>query len=114
MMKYIQQESYQIISKLQDFNNMGYKLYKINHSVWFGSGHFHTNSIEGTWSKLKRLTRHFNGLNGNIFNTKKNLDDGDYFNGWICSGIFFMQCEDKKLAYNDKKSYILSFIKVNV
>jgi len=52
-----------------DFNNLGYKLYKINHSVWFGRGNFHTNSIEGTWSKIKRLTRSFNGLNGNIFNT---------------------------------------------
>ena len=38
--------------QIGDFNNLGYKLYKINHSVWFGQGHFHTNSIESTWSRF--------------------------------------------------------------
>ena len=27
--------------------NEGYILHKVNHSVWFGSGLFHTNNIEG-------------------------------------------------------------------
>ena len=57
---------------LQEFSLITFKLYKVNHSILFGQGHFHTNSIEGTWSKLKRLTRRFNGLNGNAFNTKRN------------------------------------------
>ena len=34
--------------QINDFNNLGYKLYKVNHSVLFGKGHFHTNSIEST------------------------------------------------------------------
>ena len=54
--------------QISDFNNLGYKLYKVNHSVWFGQGHFHTNSIEGTWSRIKRLSRSFKGLKGSIFN----------------------------------------------
>ena len=69
--------------QVKDFNDMGYILYRVNHSVWFGKGHFHTNSIESTWSGLKRLTRSFTGLNGNIFNTKKNLNNCEYFDGWI-------------------------------
>ena len=58
---------------MSNFNNLGYILHKVNHNIWFGQGHFHTNSIEGTWSRLKRLTRSFTGINGNIFNTNKNL-----------------------------------------
>ena len=99
--------------QIGDFNNLGYKLYKVNHSVWFGQGHFHTNSIESTWSRLKRLTKSFNGLNGNIFNTKKDFNNRDYFDGWICTGIFFMQCESRKLALNWKKIYLIDFIKVD-
>ena len=90
---------------------MGYKLYKVNHSVWFGKGHFHTNSIEGTWSRLKRLTRSFTGLNGNIFNTKKNLNNYEYFDGWICTGLFYMNCESLSLPFNEKKNYLLDYIK---
>ena len=36
-----------------DFNSLGFKLYRINHSVWLGQGRFHTNNVEGVWSKLK-------------------------------------------------------------
>ena len=79
--------------QINDFNNLGYKLYKVNHSVWFGQGHFHTNSIESTWSRLKRLTKSFNGLNGNIFNTRKDFNNTEYFDGWIWQEkIFLCKC----------------------
>ena len=98
--------------QVNDFNSLGYKLYKVNHSIWFGQGHFHTNSIEGTWSKLKRLTRSFNGLNGNVFNTKRNnLGNNDYFEGWICTGIFFMKCESLHLPVNEKKKFLIDYVK---
>ena len=71
--------------QINDFNNLGYKLYKVNHREWFGKGHFHTNSIESTWSRLKRLTKSFNGLNGNIFNTRKEFNNREYFDRWICT-----------------------------
>ena len=99
--------------QINDFNNLGYKLYKVNHSVLFGKGHFHTNSIESTWSRLKRLTKSFNGLNGNIFNTRKEFSNREYFDGWICTGIFFMQCESRQLALNEKKTFLIDFIKVD-
>ena len=98
--------------QVNDFNSLGYKLYKVNHSIWFGQGHFHTNSIEGTWSKLKRLTRSFNGLNGNVFNTKRNnLGNNDYFEGWICTGIFFMKCESLHLPVIEKKKFLIDYVK---
>ena len=98
--------------QISEFNSLGFKLHKVNHSVWFGQGHFHTNSIEGTWSRIKRLCRSFNGLNGNIFNTNRNLNDKDYFEGWICTGIFFMKCESQHLALNEKKNYLIEFLKI--
>ena len=70
------------------FNNLGYKLYKVNHSVWFGQGHFHINSIKGTWSRIKSLSRSFNGLNDNIFTTTRKMDNKKYFEGWICTAFF--------------------------
>jgi hypothetical protein len=37
-----------------DFNSSGYILHRVNHSVWFGQGSFHTNNIEGVLSRVKR------------------------------------------------------------
>jgi len=45
-----------------EFKNAGYKLRRVNHSVWFYSELFHTNSIERLLSQLKRLTKDFSGL----------------------------------------------------
>ena len=50
-----------------DFNRLGYFLYRVNHSIWLGQGLFYTNSIEGVWNNLKRLTDYITGLNGKIF-----------------------------------------------
>jgi hypothetical protein len=57
--------------------------------VWLGS--FHTNTVEGVWSKIKRLTHNFTGLNGNIIHKleEKGINIMDYFNDWICTAIFF-------------------------
>ena len=77
--------------QVKDFNDMGYILYRVNHSVWFGKGHFHTNSIESAWSGLKRLTRSFKGLNVNIFNTKRKLNNCEYFDGWIMHRNFLYE-----------------------
>ena len=95
-----------------DFNRLGYILYQVNHSIWFGQGLFNTNSIEWAWSLLKRLTDCFTGLNGNIFylNLHHDLDDEDYFNGYICIGIFFMECERMKLGSNPKLDFLISIL----
>ena len=46
-----------------DFIHMGYVLHRVNHLVWFGQGKFHTNSIEGLWSSIKRISNNFAGVN---------------------------------------------------
>ena len=47
-----------------DFNQIGFILHRINHSLWFVQGSFHTNTKEGVWSRLIRLTNIFCGISG--------------------------------------------------
>ena len=54
---------------------MGFILYKVNHSVHFGKGKFHTNTMVGILSQIKRYTNNFLGLNGIIFNKFHNNDN---------------------------------------
>lgn len=42
------------------------------------------------------------------FNHIHDFNDEDYFNGFICSGIFFMECERLKLGLNAKKDFLIS------
>ena len=96
-----------------DFNQLGFILHRINHSLWFAQGSFHTNTIEGVWSRLKRLTYNFCGISG--FTLKKFAEKGinvnDYANGIICSGLFFMECEHKNLGINGKKNLLVEYLK---
>ena len=39
--------------QFNDFKQKGFYLHRVNHSIWFGSGLFHTNNVEGLWLKLK-------------------------------------------------------------
>ena len=96
-----------------DFNSLGFKLYRINHSVWFGQGSFHTNTVEGVWSKLKRLADNFNGLTGKVieYYEKKGINRFDYVNGWICKSLFFMKCEHLKLGDNAKRELLAKYLK---
>ena len=55
-----------------DFKEKGYLLHWVNHSVFFGSGLFHTNTIEGLWSAIKRISNGFSGLNISILNNMEN------------------------------------------
>ena len=62
------------------FKNEGYILHKFNHSVWFGAGLFHTNTIEGLWSQIKRLCYNFSGINFTLLDklTNKGIEPKDY------------------------------------
>lgn len=55
-------DSYSVYN-VRDFANMGFVLKKVNHSVWFCQGSFHTNSIEGLLSCIKLITNYLVGLN---------------------------------------------------
>ena len=79
--------SYQI----RDFNHIGFILHRINHSLWFAQGSFHRNTIEGVWSRIKRTTNKFLGINGAILSKleSKDIMINEYLNGIICSGFFY-------------------------
>ena len=54
-----------------DFCSMGYILKQVNHSVWFGAGLLHTNTIESLCHSFKSITKNFSGLT--IESINKNL-----------------------------------------
>ena len=80
------------------FKNEGYILHKVNHSVWFGAGLFHTNNIEGLWSQIKRLCFNFTGINFTLLDklSNKGIAPKDYLDDWICWGLFLRNTELKK------------------
>ena len=83
-----------------DFAQMNYILKRINHSIWFGYGLIHTNTVEGLWSQIKRLNNNFSGLNINNI-IKKFTSDTDkinYLDGWIAYSLFLREIEMKKLG----------------
>ena len=87
--------------QIKDFNDNGYILYKVSHSIWFGSGKFNTNTIEGVWSRIKRITDNFIGLNAVIYNKFGNANNLiEYINALICAGLFFMRCEHLQIGEN--------------
>ena len=90
--------------KPNDFAQLGYILKRVNHSVWFGYGQFHTNTIEGLWSHIKRLTKNFSGLTINkIDNMFANDNDKKkYLDGWLCYGLLLREYEKKKYCKLDK------------
>ena len=47
-----------------------------------------------------------------IFLMVKIFHNIDYFNSWICLGIFFMNTEHLQLGINAKKNYLISYLKI--
>ena len=74
---------------------MGYVLHRVNHSVWFGQEMFHTNSIEGLWACIKRISNNFPGINFKILEDieKKEIKEEDYLDGWICFCLLIPEIE---------------------
>ncbi len=101
--------SYQV----NDFKEMGYILNKVNHSVWFGYGLFHTNGIESLWGQLKRYTNNFSGISIENLNSKFNNNENlikEYLDGWICYALFMREIIRKKLSWNARNNYLCTFL----
>ena len=82
--------------QFNDFKELGYYLHRVNHSYWFGRGNFHTNTIEGLWSQIKRITHDFSGINMSLVNSLENSGTDikeEYLNDWICTELYFRDCE---------------------
>ena len=98
----------------EDFENMGFKLNKVNHSVWFGIGLFHTNTVEGLWGQIKRLSNNFAGLNFSILENieKEGIKSEDYINGWLSYYLFLRDLKRKKFSENNKFNYLNNILKI--
>ena len=91
--------------------------YSIKLIIVYGSlnSSFHTNTIEGVWSRIKRTTNKFLGINGAILSKleSKGFMINEYVNGIICSGLFFMEYEHNKLGLNGKKKLLIDYLNNN-
>ena len=87
--------------QVNDFKDMGYILKRINHSVWFGIGLFHTNNIESLWGQIKRYTNNFSGISIESLTSKFNNNEAlikDYLDGWICYSLFLKEIIKKNVV----------------
>ena len=100
------------------FINMGYILHRLNHSLWLGQvgqGLFHTNSMEGLWTTIKRLTNNFSGINFIILANLENkgIRQIVFLNGWICFALFLRDCERENYNEELTKNYLIEIIKID-
>ena len=95
--------------RVSEFNELGYILKRVNHSIWFGAGYLHTNTIESLWHQIKMITNNFSGLNieklKTMFNNNENAIK-DYLDGWICYSLCLRSMKNKKLGWSDKINFI--------
>ena len=87
---------------------------RVNHSVWFGYGNFHTNNIEGLWSQIKRLSNNFSGISINSLQESCNTaqEKREFLDSWICYSLFFREIETLKLSRNGKSKLLIKYIRI--
>ncbi len=98
-----------------DFNNLGYILKRVNHSIWFGAGSLHTNTIESLWSQLKNIIQNFSGLIVDLLKKKFNKNEieiTNYIDGWLSFAILLRDFRRLKLNINDKINLINNYLKI--
>lgn len=85
----------------------------MNHSIWFGSGLFHTNTIEGLWTCLKSLSRNFTGINFDILNKieKERINPSSDIDDWVCFYLFLRDIERKNFNYIKVKAFLSEILK---
>ena len=95
-----------------DFAVMNYILHRVNHSIWFCSGSFHTNTVEGLWSCIKRLSNNFSGLNFKLLADLENkgIQPKDYIDDWLCYCLFMRDIEMKNLNEGEAREYLISML----
>ena len=96
------------VYRQDDFNAMGFLLHRVNHSILFGQGMFHTNTVEGLWACIKRITNNFNGLNFNILSNieKEGINASDYIDDWLCYALFIRDVNRKNLNEDEARNFL--------
>lgn len=82
--------SYQV----NNFKRLGFILKKVNHSIWFGYGLFHNNTVESLWSQIKTYTHNFTGISIENLNKEFNNDETqiqEYLDGWITYALLLRE-----------------------
>ena len=59
------------------------------------------------------MTNDFNELNASIYNKYGNNNDNfnDYINGWICTALYYMKCENLQLGVKGKINLLKDYLK---
>ena len=76
--------------RFTDFNDMGFILKRVNHSIWFRAGNLHTNTIESLCHQIKLITKDFSVLSIEKLNFMLNSDENEinkYLDVWICYSL---------------------------
>ena len=98
-----------------DFKNLGYILKGVNHSIWFGEGSLHNNTIELLWSQIKNITQNFSGLVVDLLKKKfnnKEIEITNYIYGWLYFALLLRDFRRLKLNINDKINLINNYLKI--
>ena len=98
-----------------DFKDLGFILKKVNHSIWFGFGSFHTNTVESLWSNIKKNANNFAGIS--IDNLKKNFNNNEkmitkYLDGWITYSLLLRDFMRKRLSWSQRSNYLIHYLKI--
>ena len=74
----------------EDFLEMDYVLHKVYHSILYGQGIIHINTVESFWSQIKYLSKDFSGINFNLLDNlvSKGISARDLLNDLICYYLF--------------------------
>ena len=101
------------VYRQSDCNDMGFILHRVNHSIWFGRGSFHTNTVEGLWAAIKRITRNISGLNFKVLYdiTKEGYDASKYIDDRICFSLFQRDVARKNLNEQQAWELLIECIK---
>lgn len=97
-----------------NFRYMGFILKRVNHSVWFGNGLLHTNTIESLWHSIKAITNNFSGLTVEGIKKKFNSNEkdmSDYIDGWIAFVLLIRDFHRLNLNWPTRIQYLNNYLK---
>ena len=99
-----------------DFKRLGFILKKVNHSVWFGYGLFHTNTVESLWSQINTYAHNFIGISIENLNKEFNNDENqiqEYLDGWITYALLLREFKSRRLSWIQRIHLLGEYLNYN-